>query len=45
MVLAHARALYAAPGVSVIPADLRYPKAIVAGADLWAAIDLAQPPA
>jgi O-methyltransferase involved in polyketide biosynthesis len=43
VVLAHARALYAAPGVSVVPGDLRYPQAILQDADLRAAIDFTQP--
>jgi O-methyltransferase involved in polyketide biosynthesis len=43
LVLAHARAWYAAPGVSVIPGDPHYPKAILADPDLRAAIDFTQP--
>src|SRR5262249_32181472 len=43
VVLAHARALYAGPGVLVEHADLRYPREIVANADLRAVIDFSQP--
>jgi len=43
VVLAHARALYAAPGVMVGHGDLRHPNDIVTGTDLRTCIDFTQP--
>jgi O-methyltransferase involved in polyketide biosynthesis len=43
VVLAHARALAARPGVTVIDGDLRDPAGILASADLSHLIDLSQP--
>lgn len=43
VVLAHARALLAAPGVTAVAADLREPAAVLADPDLRAVIDPAEP--
>jgi O-methyltransferase involved in polyketide biosynthesis len=43
MVLSHARALLAAPGVATVAADLRDPAAVLADPELRAVIDPAQP--
>ena len=43
MVLSHARALLAAPGVAAVAADLRDPAAVLADPDLRAVIDPAEP--
>jgi O-methyltransferase involved in polyketide biosynthesis len=43
MVLSHARALLAAPGVAAVAADLRDPAAVLADPELRAVIDPAQP--
>jgi hypothetical protein len=43
MVLSHARALLAAPGVTAVAADLRDPAAVLADPELRAVIDLAEP--
>ena len=43
VVLAHARALLAAPGVAAVTADLRDPAAVLADPDLRAVIDPAEP--
>ena len=43
MVLSHARALLAAPGVAVVAADLRDPAAVLADPELRAVIDPAEP--
>ena len=43
VVLAHARALLAAPGVVAVAADLRDPAAVLADPDLRAALDPAEP--
>jgi O-methyltransferase involved in polyketide biosynthesis len=43
MVLAHARALLAAPGVAVVAADLHDPAAVLADPELRAVVDPAEP--
>ena len=43
MVLSHARALLAAPGVAAVAADLRDPAAVLADPDLRAVMDPAEP--
>jgi len=43
MVLSHARALLANPGVAVVAADLRDPTAVLADHELSAVVDLAEP--
>jgi O-methyltransferase involved in polyketide biosynthesis len=43
MVLSHARALLAAPGVAAVAADLRDPAAVLADSELRAVIDPAEP--
>jgi O-methyltransferase involved in polyketide biosynthesis len=43
MVLSHARALLAAPGVAAVAADLRDPAEVLADPELRAVIDLAEP--
>jgi hypothetical protein len=43
MVLSHARALFATPGVAAVAADLRDPAVVLADPDLRAVIDPAEP--
>jgi O-methyltransferase involved in polyketide biosynthesis len=43
VVLAHARALLAGPGIAIVPGDLRQPAAILAALTLCGVVDLDQP--